>query len=389
MTTPWRRAQDRKRTLVAAASTAGIYVLAFVAIWAAGLLTGNRLSDRAGTIIVDLGGTDGAWGDIPLGLPNAPDRPADAEAGAAPLPAQATEEPPPPPAEEPAAKDAIPAPAPAKVAAIPKAAAPKPAAKTTQKTAPQSKKTIPEESTPEDSEPGPTADELAAQKAYEEAVAKADALARAASASRSSGSATTTKKFGTGTAGSPVASGGGTGSTPGVAGGTGTATFKGIEMGNALSTTFGASQGTVGRNLYVPIYYYMPLPDRVSDSVYQRIGTKSTFETLYQRSGSTWTLKSSVPLPSRGDYWRMLEDAGLDPTKADYKSGKKLKAITLEFAVGPVSRDGKNADLVDVRLVSSSGVKEIDEAVIYGFKQSAFFNKTGNAVSGKFVYAFD
>ena len=148
--------------------------------------------------------------------------------------------------------------------------------------------------------PGPTAEELAAQKAYEEAVAKADALARAASASRSSGSATTTKKFGTGTP-----------------------TFRGAEMGNALSTTFGASQGTVGRNLYVPIYYYMPLPERVSDSVYQRIGTKSTFETLYQKSGSTWTLKSSVPLPSRGDYWRMLEDAGLDPAKADYKTGKK------------------------------------------------------------------
>jgi len=388
VTTPWRRAQDRKRTLVAAASTAGIYFLAFVVIWAAGLLTSNHLSDRAGTILVDLGGTDGAWGDIPLGLPNAPDRPADAEAGAAPLPAQATEEPPPPPSEEPAAKASIPAPAPAKAAAVPKAATPAPVAPKAAppKTAPQSAKTIPDAAAP-DAAPGPTAEELAAAKAYEEALAKANAAASAAAAARSSGSATTTKKFGTGTAGSPVASAGGTGSTPGVAGGTGTATYKGVEMGNALSTTFGASQGTVGRNLYVPIYYYMPLPEQVSDSIYQKIGTKSTFETLYQRSGSAWTLKTSVPLQSRGDYWRMLEDAGLDPTKADYKSGKKLKAITLEFAVGPVSRAG-NAELVDVRLVSSSGSKDIDEAVIYGFKQSAFFNKTGNAVSGKFVYEF-
>jgi len=43
---------------------------------------------------------------------------------------------------------------------------------------------------------------------------------------------------------------------------------------------------------------------------------------------------------------------------------------------------------VDVRLVSSSGSTEVDEAVIYGFRQASFFNKTGYAVGGKFVYQF-
>jgi hypothetical protein len=54
--------------------------------------------------------------------------------------------------------------------------------------------------------------------------------------------------------------------------------------------------------------------------------------------------------------------------------------------VGPASKN--KADLVDVRLVSSSGSSEIDEAVVYGFRQASFFNKTGNAVSGRFVYGF-
>jgi len=31
---------------------------------------------------------------------------------------------------------------------------------------------------------------------------------------------------------------------------------------------------------------------------------------------------------------------------------------------------------------------EIDEAVLYGFKKAAFFNKQNNAVSGKFTYRF-
>jgi outer membrane biosynthesis protein TonB len=389
MTTPWIRAQDRKRNLVAAASTACIYAMALAAVWAVGLLAPSSLASSPGTIIVDLGGTEGTWGDIPLGLPNAPDRPPDAEAGAAPLPAQGAEEP--PPAPESAAKSAIPAPAPvkstapSKVATPPKAA-PAKAATQTPKTAPQSAKTIPEKEAPEP-EPapaGPTAEELAAQQRYEAALA----AARATAAARTS-SSTTTKKFGssTGSSGAPVAAATGGGSGPGVAGGTGTATFKGVEMGNPLSTTFGASQGTVGRNLYVPIYFFMPLPSSIDDSVYRSIATKSTFESLYQKSGAVWTLKSPVPIQQRGDYWRMLEDAGYDPSKAEYKS-RKLRPVTLDFAVGPVMK-GSNAELVDVRVVSSSGSDEIDEAVVYGFKQSAFFNKTGNAVSGKFVYSFD
>jgi outer membrane biosynthesis protein TonB len=409
MTTPWIRAQDRKRNLLAAASTACIYAIAIAVVWAAGLLTSTSLSDQVGTIIVDLGGTEGDWGDIPLGLPNAPDRPLDAEAGAAPLPAQGADEPPAPAPEAPVAKSAIPepaapaapAPAPVKTTAPVKApapikAAPPKAAAPTPKTAPsKTAKSIPEPNAkePEPASPGPTEEEIAAQQqqAREAAIAKLTGgkASSTGAGANPSASSTTTKKFGSsgGTSGAPVASATGTGAGPGVAGGTGTATFKGVEMGNALSTTFGASQGTVGRNLYVPIYLFMPLPQSIDDSVFQAINQKETFKRIYQQSGATWTLKSPVPLQQRGDYWRMLEDGGYDPKSADYKIGKKLKPVTLEFAVGPIVK-GSNSELVDVRLVQSSGSSEIDEAVIYGFRQSAFFNKTGNAVSGKFVHSF-
>ena len=45
-------------------------------------------------------------------------------------------------------------------------------------------------------------------------------------------------------------------------------TFRGSEMGNALAITFGASAGLVGRNIYVPLYQYMPLPQKIDDAVY-------------------------------------------------------------------------------------------------------------------------
>jgi hypothetical protein len=91
-------------------------------------------------------------------------------------------------------------------------------------------------------------------------------------------------------------------------------------------------------------------------------------------------------MAQRGEFWSMLEAAGFDASGADYKTGRKLQSVVLEFAVGPVSKS--KVELVDVRLASSSGSSEVDEAVIYGFRQASFFNKTGNAVSGKFIYGF-
>jgi len=378
MTNSWIRAQDRKRNLVAASSTACLYLLAFIGAWAIGLLAPVSLASVPGTVIVDLGGMEGPPGQVPLGLPNAPDRPASEPAGAAPLP-EAGSEPPPPTAQTPG-KPSSPA---STIASIP---APRAAAKLEPKTIPAKvTKAPPKAATKAVS----AKDEAAAQAAAEAQAAQEEAALRAAEATaQAAASPPKTRTFGSGSSpksGAPVTSTG-TGSSPGVAGGTGTATFRGSEMGSALTTTFGASTGQVGRNIYVPIYLYMPLPAHIDDSIYKNIVAKETFKNFYQSAGSGWQLSSQAPLAQRGDFWTMLEAAGYDASTADYKTGRKLSPVVLEFAVGPLTKN--RVELVDVRLVSSSGSTEVDEAVIYGFRQASFFNKTGYAVGGKFVYQF-
>jgi hypothetical protein len=392
MNNAWIREQDRKRSLVAAASTACLYALAFTGAWAIGLLAPMSLASVPSTVIVDLGGKDGPAGQVPLGLPNAPDRPAGEPAGAAPPP-EAGSEPPLAPAAASAQEtpDAtiskltpIPA-APAKAAAKtapPKA--PKAAAKASPQAARPVAKTIPEKSAAEE------AAEAAAQAAAQIRAAEETAALRAAEATaQAAAGPPKTRTFGSssssGKGGAPVTSSG-TGSSPGVAGGTGTATFRGSEMGNAHVTTFGASTGQVGRNLFIPVYLYMPLPMKIEESINRNIKFKDTFGKHYDTSGPVWQLKSQVPLAERDNYWTTLEQAGYDASTADYRTGRKLSPVVLEFAVGPLTKN--RVELVDVRLQSSSGSPEIDEAVIYGFKQASFFNKTGYAVGGKFVYEF-
>ena len=432
MNSNWIRVQDRKRHFIAAGSTVCVYAIAFLGAWLVGSLVPASLASVPGTIIVELGGTEGPPGEVPQGLESAPERPLGAPPGTAPLPAATTEA----VASVPAAT--APAAAPSKVASIPELAAkpvtktvsvaktpvkavpakvappkaapvkPVPAAKAPpEKAAPPDKAAPPKAAVPEPVSaktiPAPTAAEkeaaakaaaaqAAAQAAENEAAMKAaaaqaaieDAATAALAAERSGPPKTRT--FGTGSSTGKAAPSGSGGSGSGVAGGTGSVTFKGAEMGNALATTFGASSGQVGRNIYVPIYLYMPLPIRIDDSIYRNIQYKDTFRSSYQQSGSEWRLKGQVPLAQRGDFWTMLEAAGYDASTADFKTVNKLAPVVLEFVVGPLTRN--KVDLVDLRIISSSGSSEVDEAVIYGFRQASFFNKTGNSINGKFVYGF-
>jgi hypothetical protein len=221
----------------------------------------------------------------------------------------------------------------------------------------------------------------AAAQAAQARTAQEEAALRAAAAEQTG--APKTRTYGSS---SSLSSASGTGSAPGVSGGTDTVTFRGSEMGNSLVTTFGASSGQVGRNIYVPIYLYMPLPLMIDDSIYRNIQAKETFRSAYHQSGPGWQLKAQVPLAQRGDFWTMLEAAGYDASMADFKTPNKLKPVVLAFVIGTPGKG--RVDLVDVRLLSSSGSTEVDEAVIYGFRQASFFNKTGSAISGKFVYSF-
>jgi hypothetical protein len=332
MITSWMRAQDRRRGLVAAASTVCLYALAFVGAWLIGSLAPASLAAVPGPVIVDLGGNDAAQGGIPLGLPSAPEAKTQSSLGVAP-------------------------------ARLSRTSGTAPADKTQALSA---------------------SDMAAAQRAAETAAALA---AAAASAEAPPGPAKT-RTFGSGSppAGNAPVSTTGTGSEPGAPGGLGGVTFRGSEMGSSLATTFGAPSGQVGRNIYVPIYLYMPLPTRIDESIYRNIQVKETFRSYYREEGSQWVLKSQVPLPQRGDFWTMLEAAGFDASTADFRTERKLSPVVLQFAVSPATNG--RVELIDLQLLSSSGSSEIDEAVIYGFRQASFFNKTDNAVEGKFEYSF-
>jgi outer membrane biosynthesis protein TonB len=379
------RVQDRKRNLAAAGATACLYALAFLVVLLVASLTPASLASVPGTVIVDLGGPSGPPGEIPQGLASAPDRPLDAPSGAAPLPAASPSK-----ADNASTKASIPEP-PAKAPALPPAL---PAVKAPVKTAPPapaSAKTIPVQSAA--AQKAAAAKEAAAQAvqartAQEEAAIRAAAATAAEQAgppkTRTFGSSSSSNSA-SATGSAPVVPGG-TGSAPGVPGGTGTVTFRGSEMGNSLVTTFGASSGKVGRNLYEPIWMYMPLPKTIGESIYRNIGAKGTFGSYYQQSGSDWKLKSQIPVAQRSDVWNMLDSAGFDASTADFRTERKLSPVVLEFVVGPVTRN--KVELVEVRLASSSGSSEVDEAVIFGFRRGAYFNKTGYAISGEFVYSF-
>jgi hypothetical protein len=419
----WLLVQDRRRRMAAVAYAAAIYLALFLSAWGFGLLDRDKLPDMPGTLLVSLNEEEIATGAVPLGRETLPERPPEvlpeapapaaakpAAVVAAPAPKPATAKPAPPaPPKTAAAKPAIPEPAAAKPAipeptaakpaipeptaakpAIPEPAAAKPATpEPTATTAPQPTAPAVESATPATAAAPESA---AVQSAAVQPVAdQSTAVAAAAEPYIEEPPAPPVSK----TYGSPAAA---TGGIPGVARGSGSVTFRGTEKGNSLETAFGASTGTIGRSLYVPIYGYMPLPARVSGAVYGAIpadkdgfysaeSRKKTFAQYYQAEGETWRLKAPVPLERRLALWLMLEDAGYDLAHADYKDGLAANGVTIEFAVGPASGSAKPA-LIDLGIASSSGSSEIDAAVLYGFRQAAFFNKNAFAVSGKFTYRF-
>lgn len=149
----------------------------------------------------------------------------------------------------------------------------------------------------------------------------------------------------------------------------------------------------------MPIYLYMPLPRTIGRQLYEAIHASSDglrtaeirkveFRAWYEQQGEQWTLKSMPPASSRPSLWLMLKDAGYPLARAEYKNGRQLKPVVLSFQVGPPNAD-RPPSLVSVKVVSSSGYADLDEAVVFGFEQAAFFNDGKNLVTGTFTYRFE
>lgn len=177
---------------------------------------------------------------------------------------------------------------------------------------------------------------------------------------------------------------------------------KGSEEGNAYETTYEATPGIVGRNLWIPIYMYMPLPQFVDKSIFEAIksddelehrpGKRSAeskqdhFLRFYELLGEEFYLKNRPDPDERPQIWSILEDGSYNLEFAEYKDGKSLNPVVITFTVN-TGDDGNTID--DITVSRSSGYGDIDDAVVYGFLKASFYNSSDIPVKGRFTYRFD
>ncbi|MDX9958667.1 MAG: hypothetical protein RBT68_09530, partial [Spirochaetia bacterium] len=181
-------------------------------------------------------------------------------------------------------------------------------------------------------------------------------------------------------------------------------TLRGSEAGNTYDMTIEAVSGTAGRSLYDPIWLYMPLPYELPNAIYAAIpdraglpGTaaqrREQFAGVYELVSGTWRLKRG-PLPgsqpayeARPQIWVMLEDAGYDVSKAEYKTMNRLREIIIVFKVSPY-HPVRGVTLESNHIERSSGVSFVDDAVVYAFSKAQFSNSGATSISGRFSYRF-
>jgi outer membrane biosynthesis protein TonB len=358
MTESWAKSQDRKRNAVSTIVCVSIYAIALFAVWLLGFSNIQDLSDYSGPIQIKIGSPEGVDESAFLSGQQDAELPQEFPSD------EALKDDAKPPVEEPA-DDTI------------------------------SENTIAVEKSPLPASPKPS------PSLKPSASPKASSSPKASASPRSSMSpkpSVQIVKASVNPSTSPAASSGSAigGSTQGKPGQT---VVKGSEQGNSYETNFEEGASVVGRRLYVPIYLYLPLPYYVDTDIYNGIkassdgftnaeNRKAEFRKYYKVSEGDWRLKDTVPADERPHLWILLEDSGYKVSEADYKAGKQLRPVVLQFQVGPQRGDAIPV-LESVKIVSSSGYSDIDDAVVYGFKKAAFSNSSPKSVIGRFTYTFD
>jgi len=162
---------------------------------------------------------------------------------------------------------------------------------------------------------------------------------------------------------------------------------KGSEEGNAYETTYEASPGLVGRNWWIPIYMYMPLPQYIKknvinsvkgdDEIADKPGSRTAeykkdfLKNYYKLIGDEYYLYNIPAKEERPQIWSILEDGNYNIKNAEYKKGRNLRDVTITFTISAVENE---AMIEDAQINRSSGYGEIDEAVLYGFLKASFYN---------------
>jgi len=179
--------------------------------------------------------------------------------------------------------------------------------------------------------------------------------------------------------------------------------IKGTETGNSYEIQYLGASGEVRRSLSVPIMLYMPVPNvlpaSLIDGIRDRVINGTIFATAdelkkimlkyYVRTGDTYQLKgfAQPDFTERPDIWSILEANGYDMFNAEYKMGKNLRPVQIRFTVLP-PKGNEGGMLVNIKLIKSSGYSDIDEAVLFGFKQGRFSNSSNREIDAVFTYWF-
>jgi TonB family protein len=165
---------------------------------------------------------------------------------------------------------------------------------------------------------------------------------------------------------------------------------SGEEAGNSWEYQYD-SGGRVGRSLGTEIYLYMPLPKFISMDLFNQMegdsyspGTSRQDFILkyYVNLNEELALQYEPVTDDVRAVWDYLIDAGYDYQNADYKSDGFLRPVILSFSISP------EGDLLNVEVQKSSGNSDVDQAVVEGFENAAFYNSVDREINGRFTYRF-
>jgi hypothetical protein len=173
--------------------------------------------------------------------------------------------------------------------------------------------------------------------------------------------------------------------------------IRGSEKGNSSELILKPQGEKIGRNVYTPVYLFMPLP-RLVDSrllgqvkataLYSADERRSALLQFYTQTSDGLVLNGQPDLSLRPLVWDILEGAGYDVANADYKRERALKPVVVSFRIGVPATSTSNPELLEVRLVQSSGNAAVDQAVLYAFQRSSYANGTGQVAQGRYTYDF-
>lgn len=165
---------------------------------------------------------------------------------------------------------------------------------------------------------------------------------------------------------------------------------SGEEAGNSWEYQYN-SDGNVGRSLGAEIYLYMPLPQFITMDLFGQVegdsyspGTSRQDFILkyYKNFNEELSLQYEPVTDDVRALWDYLIDAGYDYQNADYKTDGYLRPVILSFSISP------QGELMNVEIQKSSGNSDVDQSVVEGFQNAAFYNSEDREINGRFTYRF-